>query len=824
MLTKRSTLKYMKLNRKLSFTLGIRSLILLVCLGLLMAFFQTLFDFKEREAEVKKTISAILVSAQGSASNAVYLLEPKMAEQVIDGLSYFDYFSYVAIVDDQYNIMANFSRQAVFDETVTLNTSFNPVLNLVINNFEKKVVKLTGEMLSPSRQDSYGEMVIIIDNHIALHSVYERVLRSFAIAVAGYLLLTIALGVLYHYSLAAPLIKLSKQLKRINTKSIATQKINHLKNHEENEFSLIINSANDMLSRISSGQILLTQRSQRFRLILDTAPALIFSLDNNYNFVFANKATATFYGYSIYELKGKNAQEIIEPVDPSVMSTIVEFISSNKRQYEKIVRVKNAERASRHMEMSFVKFKTPDGHSILITASDVTKRINAEEKIESLAYFDPLTNLPNRNKVYDVLSQSDTSADDSYGIAAIADLDHFKRINDTLSHSVGDQLIIKLARRIRKEFDFSDLIARLGADEFLCVEENVSSNIEVAINSANILGERLRACISREIEIGLHAYSLTASIGVVVFSKNQMSADEIMQYADTAMYESKRTGRNCVTLFKDEMATQAAQLLKLERDIMKGMFKDEFYFVLQPIIDANTQKVVSAEALMRWRKEDEIIQPDNFIPFLEESALIVDVGERILGKVCAYIANLQKRSVLPSGFRIAVNISAKQLARADFIDTIYKVLAKHKVSPSCLEIEITENVALNNMADTIKKIVSMKEMGITFSLDDFGTGYSSLSHLRDLPVDKVKIDRSFTNYIITDKQDENLVRSIIQLSKNLGLMTVAEGVETKEQVQWLTLNGGGLLQGYYYSRPIDPDEFEMKYFAQDDDTLTGADT
>ncbi len=808
----------MKLKNKLSFSLGVRSLVLLVSLGLVMAFLQTIFDFRDRETEVKNTIKAIVTSAKGSASNAVYLLEPKLAQQVIDGLSYFDYFSYVAIYDDYGNKMAHYSRQKTLDKTVTLNTSYNPVLSLMVENFTKETIVLSADLIQPSQDNDNdndnGEMVIIIDNHIALMGVYDRAVRAFIIALCGYILLTLALGFLYHYSLAFPLVKLSKRFQRVNTKSIATQKISHLVGHERNEFSLIVNAANDMLARISSGQILLTERSQRFRLILDTAPALIFSLDNYLNFVFANKATATFYGYSIYELKGRSAIEVIEPIDPSMMKSITNFISSNKRQYDITVSVKNASSINCHMEMSFVKFKTPDGHSILVTASDVTKRVNAEEKIESLAYFDPLTSLPNRNKVYEVLNQTDDENSDMYGIAAIADLDQFKRINDTLSHSVGDQLIVKLARRLRKEFSFSDLIARLGADEFLCIEENVSNDIQVAKTGAEVLGERLRNCINKEIEIGLHSYALSASVGVVVFKKNQFNADEILQYADTAMYESKRSGRNCVTLFKDEMATQAAELLKLERDIMKAMFRDEFFFVLQPIIDSSTQLVVGAEALLRWRKGNEVIRPDEFIPFLEESALIIDVGERILNKICAYIANTKSKGMLPEGFKIAINISAKQLARNDFIDTVTRILNKHKVSPTCIELEITESVALNNMADTIRKIVSMKKMGITFSLDDFGTGYSSLSHLKDLPVDKLKIDRSFIHDITVDKQDENLVRSIIQLSKNLGLITVAEGVETQAQVEWLMLNGDLQLQGYYYSKPIEPDEFDKAYLQQ----------
>jgi diguanylate cyclase (GGDEF)-like protein/PAS domain S-box-containing protein len=808
---------FMNLNSKLSFTLGIRSLVLLICLGLLMALLQTFFDFKQRQNEVKLTIDAIVESSKGSAANAVYLLEPRMAEEVIEGLRYFDYFSTVRIIDDQGNFMAGFPNQETLDDNIGLNPSFNPILNMIVPQFDKQVVQLSlsTEDTEPREGSKFGEMIIVTDNHIALSDVYERAIRSFAIASAGYVLLTLALGFLYHFSLAAPLIRLSKRFQRVNTKSISTQKISHIIGHEKNEFSLIVNSANDMLSRISSSQVLLTERSQRFRLILDTAPALIFSLDNNMNFVFANKATATFYGYSIYELKGRTASEVIEPIDSSMMNAVTDFIHSSKRQLNSTFPVRNANGVNCFMEIAFVKFRNPDGHSILVTASDVTKRVQAEEKIESLAYFDPLTSLPNRNKVYEVLKSTKDDETASFGIAAIADLDQFKRINDTLSHSVGDQLIVKLARRLRKEFAFSDLVARLGADEFLCIEENVSNDLEVAKNGAQVLGERLRSCINKEIEIGLHSYALSASVGVIVFQKNKMSADEILQYADTAMYESKRAGRNCVTLFKDEMATQAAELLKLERDIMKAMFRDQFFFVLQPLIDSNTQRLKGAEALMRWRKDGEIISPIEFIPFLEESALIVDVGERILAKVCEYIAELKTRNLMPIDFKIAVNISAKQLARNDFIETVSRILRKFDVSGECLEFEITESVALNNMADTIKKIVSMKRMGIQFSLDDFGTGYSSLSHLKDLPVDKLKIDRSFINDITIDKQDENLVRSIIQLSKNLGLTTVAEGVETQAQVEWLMLNGDILLQGYYFSRPIEPVEFEAKYLTTD---------
>ncbi len=802
----------MKLSQKLSVSLGVRSLILLISLGLLMAFLQTFFDFKDRLTEVRQSIDAIVTSAKGSASNAVYLLEPRMAEQVIDGLAYFDYFSYVAIIDDHNNVMADFSRQSTKSDNDEVNTSYNPLLALFIENFSRDVVQLYGDGLAPSRNTPYGEMVLVIDNHVALSGVYDRAVRAFLIALTGYILLTLALGYLYHVFLASPLMRLSRRFQQVNTKSIATQ-ISHLAGHDKNEFSLIVNSANNMLSRISYGQVLLTERSQRFRLILDTAPSLIYSLDSNLKFVFANKAAASFYGFSIYELKGKTAAEIIAPFDMNMLKSIETFMNSNKRHFADVLLARNANRHDCHLELSLVKFKTPDGQSILVSGTDVTKRVNAEEKIETLAYYDPLTSLPNRNKVYDVLKIRSGQIADKYSIAAIADLDQFKRINDTLSHSVGDQLIVKLAKRLNKEFSFSDLIARLGADEFLCIEENISEDLKRAKESALVLGERLRNCINKELDIGTHSYTLSASVGVVVFKMQSNNADEILQYADTAMYESKRLGRNRVTLFKHEMATQAAQLLQLERDVMKALLRDEFYFVLQPVFASHTNDLIGAEALMRWRTSERIVNPDEFIPFLEDSGIIIDVGERVIGKIFGYIAELKQKACLPDGFKTAINISAKQLAKNDFIEWILKLLTRYELETNDIEIEITESVALNNMEDTVYKIHRLKGMGVTFSLDDFGTGYSSLSHLRDLPVDKLKIDRTFINDITIDKQDANLVRSIIQLSENLGLKTVAEGVETQEQVEWLQQAGNILLQGYFLSKPIEPEEFEKRFLS-----------
>lgn len=791
----------MKLRNKLSFALGLRSLLLVSLLGLLMAFQQTYFDFKNRTEDVKASISSIIDSNKASASRAVYLMDPNLAEQIVKGLSLFEYFSYVSLVDDRGETMSEITREEL--------RYINPILALVSPNYTEYSVEV-GE------GNFTGKLILQANNHIALREVYQRAIRTFSISLLGYMLLSLALVLLYHNSLAVPLTRLAKRLQRVNTSSITEQSISHIKGHETNEFSLIVESANDLLNRIASGQLLLTQRSQRFRLILDTAPLLIFSIDNDGQFAFANKSTAAFYGYSIFDLKGKNAQSVIRAIDYELNNKIQDFIKGKDRQLEMTCPMLNSSKQESVHEVSLVKYHTFDGESILAVCNDVTKRVQAEAQIEDLAYKDPLTKLPNRNKLFDILKeQKPETESDKYDVAILADLDQFKRINDTLSHSVGDTLIVELCEELLEQFSSTGVVGRLGADEFLYFRENLSDDFEVAKLMATEIAEKVRLCINKDIKLSMHSYSLSASIGVVVFKRGEQSADLIFQYADTAMYESKKRGRNCVTLFENEMAMQAAKLLELERDITRAMQEDQFCFVLQPIFDSQTSLVVSAEALIRWQKGNETIAPDAFIPFLEESSLIIEVGDIMLDKVCSFLAKLKSEGKLRDEFRIAVNISGKQFSEDRFLERVISILRKHQVAGHHLDMEITESVALENLSETVDKIHELKKLNISFSLDDFGTGYSSLSHLKDLPVDKLKIDRSFINDISIDRQDENLVRSIIQLSNNLGLQTVAEGVETQQQLNWLCSTGHMLIQGYLFSKPIPPDEFYNKYFGND---------
>lgn len=799
----------MGLKKKLSYTLAKRSLALVLVLGLLMAIVQTFFDFSKRQQEVQQTIESIITSAEGSASSAVYLLDVAMANQIVEGLSYFDFFSFIAIVDENGEALAQYSKSL---PDKAFQDSHKILLSLFTEHTSSYQLPLSHQKAAGEEEQIYGQLTWVINNHIALEGVYYRAVRAFSIAVFGYLFLTFTLGFMYHVTLTAPLIRIASWFSQTNSKTLSTQRMPLIKGHTNDEFGLIIHSANDMLDRLSSTQGTLAERSQRLRLILDTAPSLIYALDKHLQFAFANSATATFYGLDIKHIKDQHAQKVIGFVDEPLLLAIVNFANQDTQQLSETTKVKSKHGDEIYMDVTLAKFKTSVGDNVLVTCTDVNQRVMAEQKIEHLAYNDLLTSLPNRNKIYDVLHEADRREPSLYSAVALADLDQFKRINDTLGHTIGDQLLSIIALRLKEDLVFSDLIARLGADEFMCIEHDVSSDLHSAMKGAEILGERMRASISKTITLNLQSFSLKASVGVAIFRNDQANADEILQAADTAMYESKKSGRDQVTLFKTEMATKAQAQVQLEHDVNKAIIHNEFYFLLQPIVDAQTCSLKSAEALMRWKKDDKIINPDCFIEFLEESSLILEVGEIILDSVCEYLSQVTRSETMPENFKIAVNISTKQIVSSQFIQSVSNILKKHRVSGSWLEFEITESVALYDIDETITKMETLKKMGITFALDDFGTGYSSLSYLSKLPVDKLKIDRSFIHDITLDKHDESLVRSIIHLASNLGLKTVAEGVETIEQLAVLQDYGELLCQGYYFDKPLNVNEFESIYF------------
>ena len=444
---------------------------------------------------------------------------------------------------------------------------------------------------------------------------------------------------------------------------------------------------------------------------------------------------------------------------------------------------------------------------------DITERKEAEEQIRKLAFYDPLTSLPNRRLFLERLEDELDLArqENKHGALLFLDLDHFKNLNDSLGHPVGDALLVEVSRRLRGNRGEGETIARIGGDEFVILLPDIAKNNETSAKFAEQRAEDVRIAITEPFYIHGHEYHISVSIGISLFpEKNQNSAD-ILKRADTAMYRAKQDGRNSVCFFEQEMQISADKRLAIEKDLRHAIRQNELFLVYQPMIDWEGS-IVGAEVLLRWQHvKHGLIPPGDFIPIAEDTGLIFDISELVLTTACAQLRDwINEDLVLADQLQcISINLSPKEFNQNGFEEKVLEIIQKFDIDPGRIEFEITERLIISNLEYTIEKMIKMKQHGFRFSVDDFGTGYSSLAYLKELPINRLKIDRSFIRDITEDRNDATIVETIISMSHHLGLEVVAEGVETQEQHFFLSQHACDIFQGYYFSKAVEASKFIM---------------
>ena len=444
------------------------------------------------------------------------------------------------------------------------------------------------------------------------------------------------------------------------------------------------------------------------------------------------------------------------------------------------------------------------------TFADITARKAAEDEINRLAFFDPLTGLPNRRLLLDRLKQALASSTRNvkYGALLFIDLDHFKNLNDTLGHDIGDLLLQQVAERLATCVRESDTVARFGGDEFVVMLEDLSATIQEAANQAESVGEKILSTLNQTYALGSAEHHSTPSIGIALFADHSEGIDELLKRADLAMYEAKAAGRNTLRFFEPEMQTIVTARAAMEIGLREALANGHFFLHYQAQV-TDVCGVAGAEALVRWRHPLRgTISPTEFIPLAEETGLIQPLGLWVLETACAQLA---RWAMLPgmAHLTLAVNVSARQFHQTDFVDQVLAVLERTGANPCRLKLELTESLLVTNIDGVIAKMSALKIIGVGFSLDDFGTGYSSLSYLSRLPLDQLKIDRSFVMNIESNDNAAAICAATISLAHALNLKVVAEGVETEAQRYFLNMvHHCDLIQGYLFSRPLPLDEFE----------------
>ncbi|MHB1116944.1 EAL domain-containing protein [Sideroxydans sp.] len=536
--------------------------------------------------------------------------------------------------------------------------------------------------------------------------------------------------------------------------------------------------------------------------------------DAQANIIQINQAFTELTGYKAEEVIGKSPAVLRSDRQSGVFFERMWASLQRDRSWQGEIwnRRKNGEIFPAWLSITAVVDKDGNVTNYVGAYVDFTERKKAENEIHHLAFYDPLSQLPNRRLLLDRLRQAIATGARNHtgGALMFLDLDNFKTLNDTKGHGIGDLLLIEVSRRLQACVREGDTVARFGGDEFVLLLEGLSVDSAHAAVQARAVGEKVLHSLSQPYQLEGSEFHSSSSMGITLFINYKDTIDELLKQADTAMYEAKKSGRNALRFFDPAMQQELESRAQTEVGLREALRLQEFELYYQPQVDQLGQ-VIGAEVLLRWiHPERGLIPPLQFIPLAEENGLILPIGRWVLETACRQIS-VWAQDDATRDLRLAVNVSARQFRQADFVQQVQEILARTAIDPSRLKLELTESILLDDIGDSIAKMYSLKELGISFSMDDFGTGYSSLAYLTRLPLDQLKIDQSFVQHIGTKSSDAAIIQTIIGMANNLGMEVIAEGVETQAQRDFLEWNGCKLYQGYLFSKPVPLAEFKQKY-------------
>jgi diguanylate cyclase (GGDEF)-like protein/PAS domain S-box-containing protein len=580
------------------------------------------------------------------------------------------------------------------------------------------------------------------------------------------------------------------------------------------EVRLLIDSFNKLQDHIKEQQAALQAREEQIQVAASvfggTSEAILISSSDNL-IVSVNRAFCKMTGYVEAELVGQN---------PRLLQSGRHGLSYYKEMWADLQNVgqwhgeiwnrrKNGEIYPARITISVLFDDAGKVLRYIAIAADITSRKKSEDEINSLAFYDPLTELPNRRLLLDRLRQAmATSArSQKHGALLFIDLDNFKTLNDTLGHDIGDMLLRQVGQRLLSCVREGDTVGRLGGDEFVVMLEELSKDPMEASGQAEVVGNKVIASLNQAYQLDSFQHHSTPSIGVVIFVGHHETVDELMKRADLAMYQAKAAGRNNIRFYDPQMQVAIMTRVALESDLRDAVAQDQFVLHYQPQV-SRSGKVGGVEALVRWHHPKRgMVQPGEFIALTEETGLILKLGRWVLETACHQLTAWAKQPDFQH-LTIAVNVSARQFHHREFVKQVTAILELTGANPERLKLELTESLLAHDIEDINAKMTSLKAKGVSFSLDDFGTGYSSLSYLKQLPLDQLKIDQSFVRDILTDPNDAAIAKMVISLAESMGLEVIAEGVETEAQREFLAGQGCHAYQGYLIGRPLPIIEFE----------------
>jgi diguanylate cyclase (GGDEF)-like protein/PAS domain S-box-containing protein len=673
------------------------------------------------------------------------------------------------------------------------------------------------------KSDTVGTLRLTIDLHPMWWNVSWRIFQVLVVMMAAYLISSV-----YGHRMAKRIVEPIKKL------SDLTKEVSHNQNYQlrasgegDDEIGELVRSFNHMINQVHQRNTVLLdyqngleqeieqrcsiEKQLRVMSVAFETQESVMITDTDGVILRVNNAFIQSTGYTAEEAIGKTPRLLRSGRhDADFYREMWQSIHRiGKWEGEVWDRRKNGEEFPKWLTISAVKGDDGITTHYVGTHIDITQRKLAEEEINNLAFYDTLTNLPNRRLLLDRLQHAlATSARvGRKGAVLFIDLDNFKTLNDTLGHDKGDLLLQQVAQRLTSCVRKSDTVARLGGDEFVVILEDLSVQYLDAGAQTEAFGAKILLALNQPYQLAAHEYRSTPSIGATLFNGQDQGIEELLKQADIAMYESKKAGRNAIRFFDVEMQNVISTRATLEGELHKALENRQFHLHYQIQVDSS-HRPIGAEALIRWiHPERGLVSPDQFIPLAEETGLILSIGQWVLEAACAQLKSWEQDSDT-RGLVLAVNVSANQFRQAGFALKVKKIIENHVINPIMLKLELTESLLVDDIEGTIATMNTLRKIGVQFSLDDFGTGYSSLQYLKRLPLTQLKIDQSFVRDIAVDSSDKAIVSTIIAMAHSLKLDVIAEGVETEDQRQFLLDSGCTHYQGDLFSKPVPIDQFE----------------
>ncbi len=778
------------IRRQLTWAFGLLALLVPAIAGMLVYLHQRDFLYGQGERNARGLADALAVSSSS------WLVARDMAglQEVAAGFATTSDLKFAAVISRRGEVLASTVTDQVgryFSDTISQNLMTAPAQARTLVS-GPDLIDVAAPVMSGARHVGWVRVEMTQD---AANRHLNEIAQTGLLLVGGGLLVTAWLSVV----LARRLARRLEQLVRVAES---------------------VGQGHEYLRSSVGGADEIGQLAQRFNAMLDTlavqqgdlrVAATAFEtqepmviLDASQRFMRVNQAFERSFGHAAADVQGKDVTLIrSDRHTPEFYEDAWRTIEHTRIwQGEIWYRRRNGEEFPSWVSVTAVRDEAGRASHYVMSMMDITQRKRAEEEIRQLAYFDPLTELPNRRMLQEQLRQALAAVQRSnrHGALLFLDLDNFKTINDTLGHDKGDVLLREVARRLRRAVRDSDVVARLGGDEFVVMLSELDHDTLLAAREAEQVAEKLLAALREPYDLGGIGHHNSASVGVTLFGAGSSSADELMKQADLALHQAKAGGRDSSRFFDPAMQARVSERMLLERDLRQGLQAGQFLLYFQPQVDGSGG-MTGAEVLVRWQHPQRgLVSPAAFIPLAEDSGLILPLGRWVLEQACRQLARWAADPG-SAGLTLAVNVSSRELRQADFVQAVLAVLAQTGANPARLKLELTESLLLDNVSDTIRKMEELKAHGVGFSLDDFGTGYSSLSYLKRLPLDQLKIDQSFVHDAIDNPHDTAIVRAIVALGHSLKLQVIAEGVETPAQREFLAAQGCHHCQGYLFGRP-----------------------